>query len=286
MILIDTGGANVSTGGEKAYSRLIDSVADASGAAFASRQLTAPLHHDSAVCVLQREAAILSAASRHCYVGSCEATTCVIAFLYNRHAKAALVAHIDDESAAAAFALLVNVFMDRCRSSTPSSTDTLELSLVGSFGTLAESRACVAATLDELQGVHVAASMRLVLAVVLNHNCRSGMPIFTSAAIDVSNGIVYPAAFASPGPGAVARQARLWTTTANELPLVFDSNSTAVMTPSLGPCVVTSAMLQRLLALDDAELVAATSTSPSAEAADFATSMRDVLCLLLQRVKH
>ena len=179
-------------------------------AAFAAQPAEA-LNADGvdAVCVLQREAAVVLPGSPRRVVGSGEATTCVIALVCARGtsdeaagaapALGVLVAHLDDAATASRFAAHAGVL------AADSSAASLEMSLVGAYNDTADGAATVAAVLaamDALPGVTV----RLLVLCVRGANtvavpgAATPQPRFVGAAIDVATGNVRPAAWTSGGP--------------------------------------------------------------------------------------
>jgi hypothetical protein len=258
-----------------------------------------PPRRGAAACCLQGEAAIVSGAG---LVGSAEATTCVIALCFARcgSSSAALAAHLSGAKDAQPFAGLVARLAD----AVPGAA--LELSLVGAFDprALAASRGTCEAVLAALGQQRDELRVKLVVACVGEANTRRegarSWPRVTAAAVDAATGALRGAALAEhlfaagAVPFEVERRARLWLDgPGSSLELLPASlcgpELPASAPPELaralqGPWATSAFDCHYLLSLPDEDLLRATSTSPDAEHASYAPTMRGVLRFVLARL--
>jgi len=253
----------------------------------------------ASTCCLQGEAAIVSGAG---LVGSAEATTCVIALCFARggSSSSALAAHLSGAKDAHAFSSLVARLAD----AVPGAA--LELSLVGAFDprALAASRGTCEAVLAALGQQRDELRVKLVVACVGEANTRRegsrSWPRVTAAAVDAATGVVLGAALATQlfaadaVPFEVERRARLWLdgpgAALELLPAsLCGPEPPASPPPELaralqGPWAMSAFDCHYFLSLPDQELLRATSTSPDAEHASYAFTMRSVLRFVLARL--
>ena len=255
-----------------------------------------------AVCALQGEAAFLSAtapcaegATLPRFVGSGEATTCLIVFIRAPDGSRAACAHLDCLEAVAPFveACAAEGLFFEAAGAEPAPP--LEVALVGAFAGGDNTVHLVAATLTALQGV--ACPLTLAVACVLEANVSPAgpprRPLHAGAALDMATGELRPASFASVGPHELERRARCFVRGA---PSPFVAFTRGAWQPCALPepgsaggggggleWGVPRSAMARFLAMSDDKLLRTTSTSPEAEAPGYAAKMRETLVFISRR---
>lgn len=234
-----------------------------------------------AVCVLQGEAAFvhpLCGDSR--FVCSDEATTCAIIFLRAVDGSAAAGAHVDSPSCAEQFFQAAAASPLFAAGAPP-----VEAFLVGAYRGGDGSSELVQAITAAL----AARAVPIRVACVLDENvlpvdgAGGARPAHAGAVLDVLSGELRPARVKGWGADELPRRARLWTTHAG-LDVVHGGGCRAEVGGG-GAWALTAASIRRLLSLDDAALLAQTSTSPNAEADGYARTVRDTLAYIGERME-
>ncbi|GAB4815308.1 hypothetical protein N2152v2_002354 [Parachlorella kessleri] len=214
--------------------------------------------------LLVGELARVSTSVSVCWVGSSDATTCVIVVLLDLQAGLAAVAHFD----AATSANPCN--LEACLEGMTAPS----LFLVGGYGIdNGVSSQTVLRLLQQAHSTPTPVTLRLACIGGLNTDA-AGAPRSQSLAVNLQTGAAAPARFLDRGPLAIPRLAQLWLRERPEsrtLQPVFDaaSGQTRVSLILGAPNKQLVAYLGYLLAQDTPQLLEIISTSPEHEGPGF-----------------
>eukprot|EP00803_Ostreobium_quekettii_P011229 evm.model.scf_835.2 EVM.evm.TU.scf_835.2 scf_835:4670-6480(-) len=218
----------------------------------------------------------LRAGTAGLWLGSSEATTCVIAVAICRSSELASVGHFDDSCKRSSEGIKAWIRgMRRPR-----------VYLVGAYQDADGESACVAAAiLSYLHGAQDIEAEILLACVSRRNTGADGWPIASSLAVDCQSGTAMRCTFEDKGPWQVESRARFWVQSCNRMTeLVYDHLAGTLTVP--GYCAAVDfwrlAKFERWLSLPDAQLIRIVSTSPDHEDTDFIPGVRQVLQWVIQ----
>ena len=234
--------------------------------------------HEKSICVLQNESATVGRYNEMCYLGSQDATTCVIAIIVSE--SYCTVLHFDNIS--------VHKY-GYIESALRHTENGASLYLVGGYG-FDEDENTSQETVQTLLDIFDRQSQRLtlLLACVLKHNTRANpdgtpVPVFTGVCISLRDSTIHPAKFQDRGPMVTERACRC-ITAGGTTELCENGNAQITVKPwDFSVDEDDMNMYCKLLHMDSEEFKLAASTSPDAENGSFVKNTKKALALLVNK---
>lgn len=257
--------------------------------AFLSDSLHGVPAGEMSVCVAQGEQALVAGPEQQAWVGSEDATTCVIAAILCR--GTAWVAHFDETTCNDTAA--IEAAAEQVGRLAGSGSGPPQLLLVGAQQTASlAGLKTLQALLHNLHRQPVV--LRLTLACVDAANTdAAGGPRTRQLALNLRTGSAHPATFADRGPQLPRRMAynllfasRLRSEGgAAQLQSIFDTSTCTIkLSPAFDPKLAPSLLVlncERLLHLADADLLRLASTTPQHEGPNFLPDLRSMYAFVL-----
>lgn len=221
-----------------------------------------PIQMDKSVYMtcLQRESIIIPLDSNIKYIGTHQATTCVIVLCFGK--SYSMVAHFDTKSIPVSFKNLILEFIKKCDSP-------IEISFVGAYNNKT----------SEINMDNIYKIIKEIPNVCIKVNCTGDYntkiedniirPAITAAAINIKTGEIVKPIFSEELN--IRRMARLWTDDYT-IPNIYENPN-----PPFGKWKHSKEKFEKLLELSDQELLKETSSSPVVEEKDYVNNMRLVL---------
>lgn len=221
-----------------------------------------PIQMDKSVYMtcLQRESIIIPSDFNIKYIGTHQATTCVIVLCFGK--SYSMVAHFDTKSIPVSFKNLILEFIKKCNSP-------IEISFVGAYNNKT----------SEINMDNIYKIIKEIPNVCIKVNCTGDYntkiedniirPAITAAAINIKTGEIVKPIFSEELN--IRRMARLWTDDYT-IPNIYENPN-----PSFGKWTHSKEKFEKLLELSDQELLKETSSSPDVEEKDYVNNMRLVL---------
>ena len=209
---------------------------------------------------LQRESIIIPVNSNIKYIGTHQATTCVIVLCFGR--SYSMVAHFDTKSIPVSFKNTILEFIKKCNSP-------IEISFVGAYNneTSKINMENIYNILNKIPNVRIKVNCTGDYNTKIEYNIIR--PSITAAAINIKTGEIVKPIFNEELN--IKRMARLWTDDYT-IPNIYENPN-----PPFGKWKHTKNEFERLLQLNDQELLKDTSSSPDVEEKDYVNNMRLVL---------
>jgi hypothetical protein len=221
-----------------------------------------PIQMDKSVYMtcLQRESIIVPVDSNIKYIGTHQATTCVIVLCFGK--SYSMVAHFDTKSIALSFKNLILEFIKKCNSP-------IEVSFVGAYNNEISkvNMDNIYKIIEELPNVRIKVNCTGDYNTKIEDNIIR--PAITAAAINIKTGEIVKPIFSEELD--IKRMARLWTDDYT-IPNIYENPN-----PLFGKWKYSKGEFERLLGLNDQELLKETSSSPDVEEKDYVNNMRLVL---------
>lgn len=225
-----------------------------------------PIQMDKSVYMtcLQRESIIIPSDSNIKYIGTHQATTCVIVLCFGK--SYSMVAHFDTKSIPVSFKNLILEFIKKCNSP-------IEISFVGAYNneTSKINMDNIYKIIKEISNVCIKVSCTGDYNTKIEDNIIR--PAITAAAINIKTGEIVKPIFSEELN--IRRMARLWTDDYT-IPNIYENPN-----PSFGKWTHSKEKFEKLLELSDQELLKETSSSPDVEEKDYVNNMRLVLKYIL-----
>ena len=214
---------------------------------------------------LQRESIIISSNSKIEYIGTNQATTCVIVLCFGKSKNGlsySMVIHFDTNTIKHSYKNTILEFIKKCNSP-------IEISFVGAYNN----------EISKINMEYIYKIMEELPNVNIKVNCTGDYntkiekkqisPIVTAAAINIKTGEIVKPIFNENLQ--IKRMARLWTDDYT-IPNIYENPN-----PSFGKWKYSKEEFERLLGLNDQELLKETSSSPDVEDKNYINNMRLVL---------
>ena len=221
-----------------------------------------PIQMDKSVYMtcLQRESIIIPSDFNIKYIGTHQATTCVIVLCFGK--SYSMVAHFDTKSIAVSFKSLILEFIKKCNSP-------IEVSFVGAYNNEISkiNMENIYKIIEEIPNVRIKVNCTGDYNTKIEDNIIR--PVMTSAAINIKTGEIVKPIFSEELD--IKRMARLWTDDYT-IPNIYENPN-----PPFGKWKHSKEKFEKLLELSDQELLKETSSSPVVEEKDYVNNMRLVL---------
>jgi len=209
---------------------------------------------------LQRESIIIPSDSNIKYIGTHQATTCVIVLCFGK--SYSMVAHFDTKSIPVSFKNLILEFIKKCNSP-------IEISFVGAYNneTSKINMDNIYKIINKIKNVRIKVNCTGDYNTKIEDNIIR--PSITAAAINIKTGEIVKPIFNEELK--IKRMARLWTDDYT-IPNIYENPN-----PSFGKWKYSKEEFERLLGLNDQELLKETSSSPDVEDKNYIYNIRLVL---------
>ena len=221
-----------------------------------------PIQMDKSVYMtcLQRESIIIPSDFNIKYIGTHQATTCVIVLCFGK--SYSMVAHFDTKSIPVSFKNLILEFIKKCNSP-------IEVSFVGAYNNEISkiNMENIYKIIEEIPNVRIKVNCTGDYNTKIEDNIIR--PAITAAAINIKTGEIVKPIFSEELN--IKRMARLWTDDYT-IPNIYENPN-----PPFGKWKYSKEEFERLLGLNDQELLKETSSSPDVEEKDYVNNMRLVL---------